>query len=249
MSKISARRIRDFLRDLTPTQKAALERLKRLLDNPQTGELRWYYAIGKSLLAMHAPWSDYGTNWIACVVEALSCSRELVYRSYRFARGYTVKGLEELRRQKIAWNQVVVLLNVRAPQQRRQLQQQAAAERWSFRRLRAEIHAVCGYGPSRGGRKPQRQDFGPRVALRELVRTAQHWLDVNKLFRPARSGTLHQLDKLPRAQQTPELLRELRRAETLVTELAEAAGSLRRELADRAKRLEADLQYRAKPRC
>lgn len=247
MTKVTSKDVNDFLQGLTAQEKGILERLKRLLAKPETGDLRWYHAVGRTLLALHAPWAEYGAHRIACLVKALTCSRELLYRSFRFARGYSTKGLAELRRQRIAWNQVVLLLNIHDLKQRRQLQQQAAAERWSFRRLRAEIHALCGYGPSRGGRKPQLQDFGPRVALRDLVRVTQRWLDLGKQFWSGKGGPLHQLDKLPSSQRTPEMLRDLRLVSALMEEIQESAEKLRRELAARVKRLDTELKQRATP--
>lgn len=148
-----------------------------------TRQVREFYRLGQQLLAA-APAEDegYHPGVIATYVKS-GMSRAKLYKARVFAQRFTPQDLERLcARQlpdgrRLGIGHVCELLQVADSQQRRELEQRAAEEGWSSRRLRtARLLAVGGrVTRSKAGRRPHLPS-NPAALLQQIRERTDQWL-------------------------------------------------------------------------
>jgi hypothetical protein len=161
-----------------PGQRAAFDRLVRLLSDPRDS-LAWHHEVG-TLVRQFRPEDPRGTQWSRKLADALGPSPELLEKSLRLTELYpTTEDFQELEGMGVNWTRLYFSFVVADREDRHALLRQAVRERWTDRQLRLTIQQRY---PSKrrgvGGRKRRAvTGHGPEVALREMERQSRAWAE------------------------------------------------------------------------
>jgi len=163
-----------FRAGLSPDQQVTFDELEALLNHEQQG-LEWYHKVGKRVTTLKG---GGGKKRLADLANALGRKPDRLRKTIRLAKRYPEStDLHRLERMGVTWTNLCATFPIKKKSQRHRILTQAAKQRWSNAKLKAEVQRLVGSKRiGIGGRPRKAETYDPEAGLHRLVQESRAWL-------------------------------------------------------------------------